>query len=375
MSIFPKRSTGVLLSPMADRVIAYDPFRETVHQLNASAGMLLEACDGESKVEDAVRALAEGVEADLDTVAADVSAGLVMLKELGLVGRNEPFAPPVMVVGSTKRPAGESFLGTVHPVLDHNIAFRGTDRRLLNELDEFLGTGVGTGEPTMYFDVHENDDGQLVLISDYEWRFPDLAACLRQLTSVVNEYAVWTHSCAALHSGAVRSPKGEVVLLSAPSGNGKSTLTGAFVAAGWDYLGDEAIGLRPDSLIAVGYPKRLAVGPDSRSVLNLPDSQSSDLDPIEIRPDVVRLHGEVGPTSRVVIPSFEQGAQVKIERLVPHEAVADLLANTLNLDRAGQVALDTVCDLAASVPVDRLVHGDAHQAVARISVSQSGSVV
>lgn len=162
------------------------------------------------------------------------------------------------------------------------------------------------------------------------------------------------------------------MLLPAQSEDGKSTLTGAFVAAGWDYLGDEAIGVRPESLVAVGYPKRLAVGPESRSVLHLSESQSGDLDPSEIRADVVRLHGEVGPTTRVVIPRFELGAEAKLERLEPHEAVVDLLANTLNLDRAGQVALDVICDLAESVPVDRLVHGDAHQGVALISASQAG---
>ncbi len=188
-------------------------------------------------------------------------------------------------------------------------------------LDTFLGTGTDTGDPTMFFDVHETDGGEVVLVTDYEWKSPSLEACLRQLTSVINEYAVWTHSCAALHSGAVRSPEGDIVLLPAPSGNGKSTLTGAFVAAGWDYLGDEAVGVRPGSMVAVGYPKRLAIDASSRAVLNLPESDSDDLDPAEINPGVNRLDGDVGQVNRVVLPTYLEGAEPSLQRLEPHEAV------------------------------------------------------
>ena len=105
-----------------------------------------------------------------------------------------------------------------------------------------------------------------------------------------------------------------MLVMPAPSGDGKSTLTGAFVAAGWDYLGDEAIGVRSGSGVAVGYPKRLAIDPSSRVALNLPESDSDDLDPADLRADVVRLHGEVGPVSRVVLPRFEHGAEVSMRR-------------------------------------------------------------
>ena len=347
--------------------MAYDLVTETAHQLNATAGALLAACDGEADVDAAVTDWADGAGVDRADVAADVTAGLAMLTELGLVGRDESFDAPKPPVGSTEDAPNGAVTGSVHPVIDYNIALRGPDADVLEALDTFLGTGTDAEKPTMFFDAHETADGELVLVTDYEWRFPSREACLRQLTSVVNEYAVWTHSCAAFHAGAVRSPDGELVLLPAPSGNGKSTLTGAFVAAGWDYLGDEAIGVRPDSLVAVGYPKRLAIDASSRAVLNLPESDSADLDPAEISADVTRLDGDVGPIGRVVLPTYQEGAEVTLQRLEPHEAVVELLANTLNLARAGQAALDAVCDLAATVPVERLIHGDAHQAVARVS--------
>ena len=357
---------------MGERAIAYDLVTETAHQLNATAGTLLAACDGEGDVDAAVTTWAEDAGVDRPNVAADVSAGLAVLAGLGLVGRDEPFDAPKPPVGSTEDAAdgavtGRALTGRVHPVIDHNIALRGSQPEVLEVLDTFLGTGTGGEKPTMFFDAHETPEGELVLVTDYEWRFPSREACLRQLTSVVNEYAMWTHSCAAFHAGAVRSPEGELMLLPAPSGNGKSTLTGAFVAAGWDYLGDEAIGVRPGSGVAVGYPKRLAIDASSRTVLNLPESDTGDLDPAEIRADVVRLGGDVGPISRVVLPTYQEGAEVTLQRLEPHEAVVELLANTLNLARAGQTALDAICDLAATVPVERLIHGDANRAVASIA--------
>ena len=352
---------------MADRAIAYDLATETAHQLNASAGELLAACDGTSDVDEAVTAWAVGAGIDRESVAADVTAGLAMLEGLGLVGRDQPVEAPKPVVGSTEDPGGDDQLGKIHSVIDYKIAFRGPQPELITTLDRFLGTGTDAGKPTMFFDVHQTDEGEVVLVTDYEWKFPSLEACLRQLTSVVNEYAVWTHSCAVLHSGAVRSPEGDIVLLPASSGNGKSTLTGAFVAAGWDYLGDEAVGVRPGSMVAVGYPKRLAIDASSRAVLNLPESDSDDLDPAEINPGVNRLDGDVGPVNRVVLPTYQEGAEPSLQRLEPHEAVVELLANTLNLARAGQASLDAVCQLATSVPVDGLVHGDAHLAVAQVA--------
>ena len=70
MSPFPERSPGVLLSPLGERAIAYDLITETAHQLNATAGTLLAACDGEADVDAAVNAWAEDAGVDRADVAA-----------------------------------------------------------------------------------------------------------------------------------------------------------------------------------------------------------------------------------------------------------------------------------------------------------------
>ena len=353
----------MLLSPLADQAVAYDLVTETAHHLNGSAGAILAACDGTNESDQAVTAWARVTGADPTVVAADLRAGLEALASLGLIGRTIPFEAPKPPVGSTVVAPEGSATGAVHPVIDWAITFRSRQPELLALVDDFLGTADAARGTPLAFDIEEQDDGQVRLVTDYEWLFPTRQACLDQLTTVMNEYAVWNHTCASLHAGAVRSPTGDLVVLPAVSGGGKSTLTGAFVAAGWDYLGDEAIGIRPNPAVAVGYPKRLAIDATSRMVLGLPPSEAWDLDPADLRPDVIRLDGDIGPITRVVLPTYREDAEVTIEDLDAPAALGALLAHTLNLGRAGQPALDALCDLASTLPVHRLTHRDAHQAV------------
>lgn len=363
------RSPGVLLSTLGERGVVYDLVTETVHHLNATAAALLASCDGVSD-RDALAAIwADATGADPTTVAVDLEAGLIALGAAGLTGRTTAFETPEPPEGSpVECPEGAS-CGAVHRVIDWELAFRSPQPELLESIDIHLGNGGAPGPPNLVVDVHEQPDGHVVINRDSERRFASRASFLHQLTALINEYAVRTQTCVALHAGAVRSSTGELVLLPAPSGAGKSTLTGAFVAAGWDYLGDEAIGVRPGELTAVGYPKRLAIDPASRSVLGLPESDAGDIDPAELHPEVTRLAGDVSAVTRVVLPNYVEGAELALDDLDPPAAVDELLANTLNLARAGQPALDALCDLAATVKVQRLIHSDVHQAVAHIAAT------
>ncbi|MCO5321168.1 MAG: PqqD family peptide modification chaperone [Microthrixaceae bacterium] len=367
MPTFPRRSTGVLLSIMGDRALAYDLVTETAHQMNASAGMVLAACDGESDIGGAVRVWAEEYGIEPDGLRDDVNAGLEMLNALSLVGRDGDFVAPREPTGSTSAGDPGDALGAVHVAIDHKIAFRGPQSDILERIDSYMGTARSDQSASIVFDVQVDVSGEVSLVADQVWRFLSFQACLDQLTSVMNRYAVQTHSCAAFHAGAVRSPAGEVALLPGPSGAGKSTLTAAFVVAGWDYLGDEAIGVRPGSCIAVGYPKRIAINNDRRLALDLSPDYQADIDPADLRSNVARLDGDVGPVSRVLLPTYVEAATPSSHQLTSDEAVVELLANTLNLARAGQTGLDAVVDLATSVPVYRLTYGDASQAVDHVA--------
>ena len=62
----------------------------------------------------------------------------------------------------------------------------------------------------------------------------------------------------ALHAGGI-SLDNQAMLLVAASGGGKTTLTAALAAAGWDYLSDDTVLLRPQTLSAVGVPYSLGI--------------------------------------------------------------------------------------------------------------------
>lgn len=78
----PRLSPGILLSPVEDGYVAYDPAMERLHQLNPAAALLAELCDGSRSIEE-VRDLAaplmpEGQAQEVDKWIADaMAAGLL----------------------------------------------------------------------------------------------------------------------------------------------------------------------------------------------------------------------------------------------------------------------------------------------------------
>lgn len=406
MDHFPAISSGVLVSPVGDEFIAYDLVTEIAHRLNASAGLILGVCDGVTPMDQWVSELADQQDLDSESVAAQVSNALSSFESLGLIGRAGQFSRP-RIFEQTRDPQPVDPLplhvGATHRAIDYQVAFRGPDPELVHSVDAFLGTGstkVPDPSPdpapdstTVFFDVsREEPSGEFVVKGDVEYRYSSRSEFLHRVTMVLNEQAVNSSSCVVLHSGGVRSTAshggtGQIVLLPAHSGSGKSTLTGALIAAGWDYLSDEAVGVRrvgvrrvgvsrvgvrgvgvgAGALVAVGYPKPLSIDSESQRVLGLGPSELEDIDPSELRADVERLAGDVGPISRVILPVYRRGASTELEDLSVSDSLVELLANTLNLARVGQSGLDTLCELAERLPVQRLVHGDVRDAVAVIS--------
>ena len=156
-------------------------------------------------------------------------------------------------------------------------------------------------------------------------------------------------------------------MLPGTSGSGKATLTAALVQAGWGYGSDEAVGVRTGTLAAVTYAKPLVVDATARSLLGLPAHPGPNLAPVDLAGEVTVLTGDAGPVDRVVLPRFEPGAEVCLsDPLPPDEALVAVIEHALNLARVGEPGLAALCQLAARVPVQRLVHGDVADAVERL---------
>lgn len=363
-------SAGVRLAPLGPGAVACDLVAEQSHLIDpVTAWLLSSTLAGPVDLQDLVAEAASTSGADPALVEADLARAVSTLRSLGLLGRATPYQEPSPMGGSAlDRP--DVPIGAVHPVINHRIAFRSTAPDLLAEVDQFLGMGVDGVEPTLVFDIEPEANGEITLTTADVWQFPAKLTLYAQLPGVVNEYAARTHSCAVLHAGAVRTPAGKIVVIPGVIDAGKSTLVAALVQAGCDYLGDESIGLRTHTLEAVGYPKPLTLDAGSRQVLGLPSSSEPHLAVDELRTDVNRLWGPVGTIDHIVLPTYDgpqptnPGAPLHpplVESLTTNDTIALLLANTLNLARAGTDGLETLCAVAEAVPAVRVTHTDSRE--------------
>lgn len=356
----PTHSPGVLESALGELTVLYDLTAEVVHVLNSSAGLVWDVCDGVTTVDAAVALIVEATGADAAQVARDVARGVAQLADAGLVGRTGPVpAPPVI----ERTAVTGSATSAVHAVLDDGVRFVGDDPQLLAAIDDVLGLDDQRA-PTIDLAVREAPDGTVHLTGWGPPRAYGLRdAFLTAVPSTLNLIAAASSSCIALHSGAVRSPAGEVLLLPARSGSGKTTLTAALIQAGWAYATDEAVGVRAGSLVAVAYPKPLVLDLGAQALLGVPPAGTLNVLPAALRPDATVLRGEIGRVGRIVLPRFEAGAGVSLISLDPSEAVVGILEHALNLARVGPSGLDAIAQLALEVPVHRLVHGGVADAI------------
>jgi hypothetical protein len=359
----------VLAAPLGELTVLYDLVTEVVHVLNPSAGLVWLACDGTTDLDGAVTPIVEVTGADRGRIERDVTAGVDQLAAAGLVGRasEAPALDPI-----ERPPVAGAAHSAVHAVLDDGVRFLGDDAELLASIDALLG--FDDARPaTIDLGVQEADDGTMRLTG---WGPPrtygSRAAFLDALPSALNLIAAASSTCVALHSGAVRSPSGEVVLLPAQSGSGKTTLTAALVRAGWAYATDEAVGVRAGSLTAVAYPKPLVLDLASQALLGLGPTGTLNVLPAMLRADAVVLRGEIGPVRRIVLPRFEAGAPMSMTPLGPRDAVIGIIEHALNLARVGEPGLQALCQLAGEVPVHRLVHGGIGDAVSAIDALLGG---
>lgn len=355
----------LITATFAGGLVVFDAASETTHVLDATAAWLFTHADSTS-FDALVDEASSATGGPRELISSDLRAGISQLRALGILGRPDGDEDQAPWPGSD-RPRSGRHMGSLHPVLDDRLAFRSHDPVFLGEIDAFFGGGVAGDEPTVFVDVDLDSEGDVLVTAESEWRFPNRGQFFAQIVNVVNEYAARTGDLPVLHAGAVRTPHDEVVVLPGTMNAGKSTLVAALVQAGCDYLGDEAIGIRPGSRYAVGYPKPINLDETSRVLLGLEASERAPTPPREVRTDAVRLHGDVGPIGHLVLATYDPDQRPGTTTLDALQRLRALLANTLNLARAGSIGLQTLCDLASAVPATRLVHGDARAVATRLA--------
>ena len=180
-----------------------------------------------------------------------------------------------------------------------------------------------------------------------------------------------------LHAG-VLARDGRGVILAAPPGSGKSTLSAALMLRGFRLLSDEFGVLEPGAGLVHAMLKPVALKNASIAVIRdfsaaarigrtYPGTRKGDvahLAPTDACFDA--LHEAVRP-ALVVFPRFLVGRKLTCTVLSPEDAFARLAFNSFNYPLLGRVAFDAVADVIESCVAVELVYDDLDAAIAQIS--------
>ncbi len=178
-----------------------------------------------------------------------------------------------------------------------------------------------------------------------------------------------------LHAACV-SHQGRGVLVAGSSGAGKSTLSVTLLRAGFDFLSDDTVFLRPSSTggsVVSGFPDEVDVTPTTTSMF--PELGHLADEPMPPGRDKYGFRIEdvfgVDPVSEcrpavLLSPRVEPGGPSRLERLSPSEALFELTPNVLLTDQAAsQSHLDVLAELVTSVPCFTFRMGSDVDAVAK----------
>lgn len=151
-----------------------------------------------------------------------------------------------------------------------------------------------------------------------------------------------------VHGGAVMAADGRVVVITAASGSGKSTMTWALLHHGFGYLSDELAPIDPATLMVHGYPhalclKRRPPAPYSLPAETLATTRTWHI-PVAATPASGRLAAVLFVGHR-----YPEGHPV-LTGVPPARAAIQLYANTLNPLAHPNDGLDAVARIAQHAP-------------------------
>jgi len=151
-----------------------------------------------------------------------------------------------------------------------------------------------------------------------------------------------------IHAGAVMAPDGRVIILTASSGSGKSTMTWALLHHGFGYLSDELAPIDPGTLEVHGFPHALCLKHYPPDPYKLPEATLVTTRTMHVPVASAHTHGKLAAIFFVNHQHPED--HPVLAEVSPARAAMYLYANTLNPLAHPNEGLDAIAAIAQSVP-------------------------
>jgi hypothetical protein len=159
---------------------------------------------------------------------------------------------------------------------------------------------------------------------------------------------VWLHA-----SGVARD--NQAVLITGPSGSGKSRLAAHLVTEGFDYLGDDILPFDPTTRMAYPFPVTLSVRSGAAHYVLIAEARRLR------KRDVVVRQAQVAtgpmPIAAIVFPRYAPGP-TRMQLMSAGRVAIELLRQCRDFERHREAAVRAMSDLAATVPCWTLSYVD-----------------
>jgi hypothetical protein len=261
----------------------------------------------------------------------------------------------------------------------HAFAVRSTSPGVGRYLDHAWSACARPGDAGMWYSIVEGIGGPwpytLYAGSELAVQTASPARVLAHLSWRVNQRVIHGPGDHVVVHAAAAARDGVGVLLPAGTEAGKSTLVAGLVRAGFDYLSDEAVGVEPDTLDLVPYPKPLSLDTGSWSVLPKlrPDVDEATrpylAEQWQVPPRAIRRGVRIGSVAAgvVILPRYEAGAVTRLDPVGRAEALLDVLQQTFRLAQRGSYSLEVLARLLRRARCYRLTVGDLDVACSEVT--------
>lgn len=167
-----------------------------------------------------------------------------------------------------------------------------------------------------------------------------------------------------MHAAAV-AKNGRALILAAPSGQGKSSLSTLLTDVGWQLLSDDIAPVQLENDLVLPYPQR----PQRRlNSVYVPVDDVGLLEREGVRIPLERVETRPCEIAGVVIVKFEYSSDAAVSRLQAGSGALELLRNLTNFVDHKSAAVTRMAELARTVPIYSLTYGSRQNAVAILNI-------